>query len=49
MQPIINTLLDPVINFGKVTVSTGYTSTDTEVTLITGDGSKLPNPVPSGS
>ncbi len=49
MQPMINTLLDPVVNFGKVTVSGGYTSTDTEIHLITGDGSKLPNPVPSGS
>jgi len=48
MQPMINILLDPVVNFGKVTVSTGY-SAATEVTLITGDGSKLPNPVPSGS
>ncbi len=49
MQPMINTLLDPIVNFGKVTVSTGYTSTDTTITLTTGDGSKLPNPVPSGS
>ena len=49
MQPKINALLDPVVNFGKVTVSGGYDSLDTEIHLITGDGSKLPNPVPSGS
>jgi hypothetical protein len=49
MQQGINSLLDPVVNFGKVTVSDIYTSIDTEVTLITGDGSKLPNPVTDGS
>ena len=50
MQPMINVLLDPVVNFGKVTVSPiGYVSTDTEVTLVTGDGSKLPRPVYDGS
>ena len=49
MRPIINSLLDPVVNFGKVTVSIGYDSIATEVILITGDGAKLPNPVPDGS
>ena len=49
MQPIINTLLDPVVNFGKVTVSTGYDNTVTSVTLILDDGSKLPNPINDGS
>jgi hypothetical protein len=49
MRQIINTLLDPVVNFGKVIVSTGYNNTDTSITLATGDGFKLPNPVPDGS
>ncbi len=48
MQSKINALLDPVVNFGKVTVSTGYGSIDTVVTLITGDGTKLPNPATDG-
>ena len=52
MQPIINTLLDPVVNFGKVTVSGGYPAGtgNIAVTLIVGEGSKLPNPAdPAGS
>lgn len=52
MQPIINALLDPVVNFGKVTVSGGYPAgiDNIAVTLIVGDGSKLPNPAdPAGS
>ena len=40
----INTLLDPPVNFGKVTVSTGYSDMDTVIVLTTGYGSKLPNP-----
>ena len=40
----INTLLDPVVNFGKVTVSTGYSNLDTVIVLNAGQGSKLPNP-----
>jgi UDP-N-acetylglucosamine transferase subunit ALG13 len=48
MQQIINTLLDPVVNFGKVTVSTGYTNLDTVIVLTAGHGSKLPNPSPDG-
>lgn len=39
----INTLLDPVTNFGKVTVSTVYTSTDLIVGLNTNEGLKLPD------
>ena len=39
MNMNINTLLDPVVNFGKVTVSGGYTSTATEVTPISERGS----------
>ena len=43
-QNILNLALDPVVNFGKVTVSTGYTSTDTTpIILSTGDGAKLPS------
>jgi hypothetical protein len=50
MQPFINTMLDPIVNFGKVTVSTGYNSTDTTpIVLSIGHGSKLPNPSTDGS
>ena len=49
MQPFINTMLDPIVNFGKVTVSTGYNDTDTSITLNSGYGSKLPNPASDGS
>jgi len=43
MNMNINTLLDPVVNFGKVTVSpVGYNSSETNVTLEEG-GSKLPD------
>ena len=38
----IQTLLDPVRNFGKVTVSTGYTDLDTIIVLNAGDGARLP-------
>ena len=41
--------LDPVVNFGKVTVSTGYTNIDTTIILNTGDGARLPDPSISGS
>ncbi len=37
-------LLDPVVNFGKVTVSTGYDATASSITLNTNEGSKLPDP-----
>ena len=47
MQPI-NTLLDPIVNFGKVTVSTGYTNLDTVIVLTAGHGSKLPDPSMDG-
>ncbi len=40
--------LDPVKNFAKVTVSGGYDSDDTEITLVSGEGSKLPNPSTDG-
>lgn len=36
----------PVTNFGKVTVSTGYTSAATSIVLTTGHGSRLPNTFP---
>jgi len=35
--------LDPVINFGKVTVSTGYDDVATSIVLSSGDGAKLPS------
>lgn len=44
MNRSIRTMLDAVTNFGKVTVSTGYTSLDMVIVLISGDGTKLPNP-----
>ena len=40
--------LDPVINFGKVTVSAGYDSADTSIDLSAGDGAKLPDPSADG-
>jgi microcystin-dependent protein len=45
MQPTINTLLDPVVNFGKTTVSTGYSNLDTVIVLNAGHGSKLPQTI----
>jgi hypothetical protein len=41
--------LDPVRNFAKVTVSQGYDSTATSITLVTGDGAKLPDPATEGA
>lgn len=41
--------LDPVTNFGKVTVSTGYSISDTSVALSSGNGSLLPNPSADGA
>ena len=35
--------LDPVINFGKVEVSTGYDASATSIVLSSGDGAKLPS------
>ncbi|CCD89842.1 protein of unknown function [Bradyrhizobium sp. ORS 285] len=35
--------LDPVTNFGKVTVSTGYSAADTSVALFSGHGARLPS------
>jgi hypothetical protein len=45
MRSMINSLLDPVVNFGKVTVSMGYNNEDTLITLVTGNGSKLPDSI----
>ena len=42
-------MLDPVINFGKVTVSTGYSNSDTSIALSSGDGAKLPAPAVNGA
>jgi hypothetical protein len=41
--------LDPVRNFAKVTVSQGYDSTATQITLVTGNGAKLPDPETEGA
>jgi hypothetical protein len=48
MRSMINSLLDPVVNFGKVIVSTGYNNTDTVIVLAAYDGAKLPNPATDG-
>lgn len=41
-------MLDPVKNFAKVEVSTGYSDTDTTVVLASGEGAKLPDPSTDG-
>lgn len=41
--------LDPVVNHGKVTVSTGYDSVATSLALTAGHGARLPNPTISGA
>jgi len=41
--------LDAVKNFGKVTVSTGYGTSDTSIVLTSGNGAKLPAPATDGS
>ena len=41
--------LDPVKNFAKVEVNTGYNSSDTSIVLSSGDGAKLPNPSADGA
>jgi hypothetical protein len=38
--------IDPVVNFGKVTVSTGYSSSATSIVLNSGNGAKLPASFP---
>lgn len=42
-------MIDPVVNFGKVTLLTGYDSAATSVTLLPGQGAILPNPGSDGS
>src|SRR3954462_1350916 len=41
--------LDPVVNFGKVEVSTGYDASATSIVLVSGDGAKLPSPSTDGA
>src|SRR5690349_12262866 len=41
--------LDPVSNFGKVTVSTGYNAAATSIALSSGHGARLPNPATLGA
>jgi len=43
------TVLDPVKNFAKVTVSTGYDASATSIALSSGQGAKLPAPSTDGS
>ena len=43
------TLLDPVVNFGEVLVSTGYSAGATTVVLSAGEGAKLPDPSTDGA
>ena len=40
--------LDPVKNFAKVEVSTGYDAVATSIALVAGDGAKLPDPAADG-
>ena len=40
--------LDPVKNFAKVSVSTGYDDAATSIVLATGDGAELPDPSTDG-
>lgn len=42
-------MVDPVLNKGKVTVSTGYDASATSIVLSTGDGAKLPAPATDGA
>ena len=44
----IQTMLDTAKNFGKVTLSTGYTNVDTVIVLVPGDGVRLPDPSVDG-
>ena len=41
--------LDPVLNFAKVTVSTGYDASATSIVLSSGHGAKLPQPSDDGA
>lgn len=41
-------MLEPVKNFAKVTVDTGYDDADTAIDLVSGDGAKLPDPAIDG-
>lgn len=43
-----NILLDPAVNFGFVQASTGYDAAATSIVLVTGQGSRLPNPATYG-
>lgn len=45
----IDTLLDPVTNFGKVTISAGHSNSDLVIGLNAGNGTKLPNPSTDGA
>lgn len=47
-ENIFNLALDPVTNFGKVTVTTGYSNTDTAIALVSGHGARLPVPLTDG-
>jgi hypothetical protein len=40
---------DPVVNFGKVTVSTGYDDTETSIDLMSGHGARIPDPSTDGA
>jgi hypothetical protein len=42
-------MLDPVTNFAKVTVSTGYSAVATSIALSSGEGALLPQPSSDGA
>lgn len=47
--PIVDSVIDPFVNFGKVTVSQEYDSLTTVVTLASGNGAIFPDPSMDGS
>lgn len=44
----MSAIIDPIVNFGKVEVSTTYDASATTVVLATGEGAKLPEPSVDG-
>lgn len=48
METIPNPIIDPFVNFGKVTISQGYDNIATDITLNSGNGSIFPDPSTSG-
>ena len=49
IEGLVNPIVDPVVNFGKVIVSLPYDNIATSIILQTGNGAKLPDPSVSGA